>query len=686
MSKVLTVQLVFFVVALFILQGNVQAGAMDNVYLLEAPEDMPFNEWRVELQSRGIVLAHAFPPAGGLVVSDDYIEPELFDIEESLNTRVYYDNPEGQDEERIRSTREGDLLWHAHRKLTYIDADDEQINMPHGAPLIDDALVPDLSGDETTDFFGSCSSTSLKYSSSEYLLGNVSVNVILPESNGGIDTQTENWTLARETSVSNEITEGLNDLRNLYSLTTSLKPSFTYHYYFGRTNSNAQTSYEPITRNAAPTYNDCSVGEGLWACEILNKLGYSSFSGYAKAREFNGDTRIADGTDWVFSIFVVDSYNDTDGKFPDNRFGYAWLGGPWVVMTYDNDGWGISQMNNVTRHEANHIFYAVDEYSASACTCTQVAGYINYTNQNCQNSCSSNVSCVMRDNVAASCYYTRGQVGWGDLDSDTIPDPIDINPQTTINAYTPDPTSNIYLTYTGTATIQKLTNNNLYNYKCDMNILTIANVQYRVDGGSWQNASASDGSFNSATENYTFTAGPLGSGTHTIETRAVDELGQTDATNASDTVTVNAPMTGPPGVQDGDPIGEIPMTATKVDPLANQINLTWDNSCVGANYEVIVGPGSGLPTSYGGIYLIMPGFGWCNMGVGPTFTWMNAIDPLSDPTRFFWWLIVATDGAMTTEGAWGKNSGNIERTGPGVLGSSTDCGIMTKDITNTCGQ
>jgi len=55
-------------------------------------------------------------------------------------------------------------------------------------------------------------------------------------------------------------------------------------------------------------------------------------------------------------------------------------------MTYDNDGWGISQMNKAIKHETGHIFYAFDEYSSSGCTCAEVTGYVNYSNQNCQNS------------------------------------------------------------------------------------------------------------------------------------------------------------------------------------------------------------------------------------------------------------------------------------------------------------
>ncbi len=663
-----------------VLSTGSNATDRQEVYLLEAPPDLPFNVWRQGLEEKGVILAHAFPPAGGLVIIDDEYRPELLSIEESLGGRVYGESPSGMDEDRLRSTTGGNILWNAQRKLLGIDETCTEIDVPKGHPLVDDAFAPPPIDEE---LLGSCSSTSLKYSGTEYLLGNVSVNVILPESDGTIDTQTENWDSTRETSVTNEITEGLNDLRTLYGTTLPavIKPSFTYHYYLGRTNTNARTSYEPITRNAAPVFNDCTTGEGLWACEILNKLGYSSFTGYAKAREFNGDARISDGTDWAYTIFVVDSNNDSDGKFPDGRFGYAWLGGPWVMMTYDNDGWGITRLNYVTRHESCHINYALDEYTSSGCVCTTLAGYVNYQDQNCKNSCSSNVSCVMDDNSAAICYYTKGQIGWGDLDSDNIPDPVDILPETTLTAYSPDPTTNTTLTYTGTSTILKNTNNNVYNYKCDINILAIANVQYRVDGGSWFSATPSDGSFNSGSESYTMTVGPLAGGTHTIDTRAVDELGQTDGTVSSDTVTIN--VSGPPGVQNG--ITGTAMTATRNDVLGTQIGVTWDNSCAASRYALICGPGSGLPSSYSGIYTVSPGMGACNMGTGPSYTWNNTVDPTTDAKRFYWWLVVATDSAGTTEGSWGKNTGLVERTGPGTNGSSTACGT-NKSLVNTCGQ
>jgi S-layer homology domain len=297
-------------------------------------------------------------------------------------------------------------------------------------------------------------------------------------------------------------------------------------------------------RNADPSTEPGS-GEGLWSNEIYNKLGYSGFSGrWTKGQEFNGDTRNTDHTDWAFTIFIADSLNDSNGYFADNYFAYAWLGGPHLVKTYDNDGWGISQMNLVARHEGSHTFYALDEYGSSGCACSDTSGYSNYQDLNCENSCTYNGNCIMssatKQQANVICSFTRGMIGWGDTDGDNKPDPLDIRPQTALTAYTPDPTLNTTLTYQGSASIQTLTNQNQYNYRCDVNVLHIGGVHYSVDNGRWLAASPSDGTWDSGQEAYTFTTAILVPGIHTIRTRAFDEIGNPDDTPAFDSVTVQS--------------------------------------------------------------------------------------------------------------------------------------------------
>ncbi len=192
----------------------------------------------------------------------------------------------------------------------------------------------------------------------------------------------------------------------------------------------------------------------------------------------------------------------------------------------------------------------------------------------------------MRGAGSLVCSYTKGQIGWGDQDGDTIPDPIDINPETTLTPYTPDPTTETNLTYNGSASIQKRTNNNLYGYQCDINVLNISNVQYRINGGSWQNATPTDGSFDSPNENFTFQTGNLSPGTYTIEARAIDELGQVDTTPASDTVTIQCT---PPSCATN------PNPSNGATGVSTTPTLTWSSVSGATSYDVYFGTSSNPP-------------------------------------------------------------------------------------------
>lgn len=61
-------------------------------------------------------------------------------------------------------------------------------------------------------------------------------------------------------------------------------------------------------------------------------------------------------------------------------------------------------------------------------------------------------------------------------------------------------------------------------------------VQYRVDGGEWMAAVATDGLFDSPTERFTLTTLPLTPGPHTLEVQAQDEAG--NSATQKTTVTV----------------------------------------------------------------------------------------------------------------------------------------------------
>ena len=109
-------------------------------------------------------------------------------------------------------------------------------------------------------------------------------------------------------------------------------------------------------------------------------------------------------------------------------------------------------------------------------------------------------------------------------------------PETAITPHA-DPTEKTTLTYTGSATVVPMTNNNPYGAGNDVTMNTVAAVEFRVDGGPWQWSNPVDGNYDDAVEQYTFTT-TVSRGTHTIEARAWNSIGNVDPTPAMDTVTV----------------------------------------------------------------------------------------------------------------------------------------------------
>lgn len=366
------------------------------------------------------------------------------------------------------------------------------------------------------------------YDVSEFMLGPCIVGVILPESDGSIDVSTEDWTPTEQDQVTSEIVSGLNFYFG--------KKEFRDLSFYTVFNYSVPTGYEPITGSSSE--------EALWCNQCFSVLGYpSAYPGYTYANAL----RDSAGTDWATIVFVVDSSNDTDGMFTDGRFGYSLLGGPKITMTYDNDGWGIANMDAVMAHEIGHSFYALDEYYEAGHGCTETSGYLAYENQNSEypggaGGCLNNMTfCIMRSvalGVARICPYTKGQIGWPDTDTDSIPDILDTYPETVLNAYSPDPDTAETPSFTGTANVTKLTNLNPYGRGNNITLNRIAKVEWRVDGGAWADAMPTDGVWDGGIEDYYFTSTPLGDGVHIFETRACHTYGNIDESPAADTLTI----------------------------------------------------------------------------------------------------------------------------------------------------
>jgi len=373
------------------------------------------------------------------------------------------------------------------------------------------------------------------YDASEFMAGRIVVGIILPESNGVQEPSTEDWDLVRISQVVTEIQAGM-DWWNTTNPQGNLEFVYDVH-------SQVPSVYEPI--------NWGWPSDNLWISDTLGRLGYASGDWVARSYAYLNAVRTENNADWAVVIFVADSLKDTDGIFNNGQyFGYTYGDPPLVVMTYDNDGWGIGNMNSVTAHEFGHDFGAGDEYCSpgyACCSCSERLGYLGIYNTNCEAGCYSTpngcttcvqVTCLMRQgNVNAGlCEISRGQVGMRDTDGDGRWDPVDTFAQFTLTAQPPDTVSEPMVTYTGSAEDLPYTSPT----GPEMTINTLVSFGYQLDGGAWVTIPAADGVFDEISEEFSLTLADLSTGAHTLTLKVVNRWG--NETTWDDTFTVDLPI------------------------------------------------------------------------------------------------------------------------------------------------
>lgn len=393
----------------------------------------------------------------------------------------------------------------------------------------DTFLASDLPAADGLGVAAASSVTPGYYQTSDYMAGSVAVGIVLVESNGVTDPSTENWTESEKQLVFSEIVAALNWWAQLEPRANL---SFVYDDHFSTP---LPTNVEPITR---PYYH-----QQYWIADAMAALGYTASSYFTRVRDYNNALRTAYQTDWAFTIFVVDSSADADNRFSDSYFAYAYLGGPFTVMTYGNNGYGPYNMDAVAAHEIGHIFFALDQYYSAYQNCTRRSGYLNVENQNSQyGGCASNVASIMRGQTSpywanAIDTYAAGQIGWRDSDTDNILDPLDTSLPVTISSQSQNGNS---VTINGTANIIPYPSPSHTN----VTINTLTNIQYRFNAGPWQPAIADDGAFNSTAEDYHFTSNSLSPGLHALQVAAFDSAGNVSAQYATATIAVLDPTDG----------------------------------------------------------------------------------------------------------------------------------------------
>ena len=340
----------------------------------------------------------------------------------------------------------------------FIDPQPAELPGPNAIPLTGDqrTVDPDLFTLQPDDHLLSPGYDEV----SEFMVGRVAVGIIMPESNGAIDPSTENWDIARMNNVVAKIQAAMS-WWNAQNPNGNLSFVYDIHYQ-------VPSSYEPINRS--------SNEDTLWVAETLTTLGYPGTNWFTQVLNYLNNIRSANNTDWAAVAYVVDSLNDSDGTFTDGYFGYSY--GSLIVMTYDNDGWGIGNMNSVMAHEFAHNFGAGDEYCSPGYACCYGGGqygYLGIPNSNCEAGCDHNsngvcdgddanpgsnchncptcveVNCLMRNGSVASGLDvpSKQQVGIKDGDADNILDPVDTIPNITLTEYLPDPTADNTPTWIG---------------------------------------------------------------------------------------------------------------------------------------------------------------------------------------------------------------------------------------------
>ncbi len=353
------------------------------------------------------------------------------------------------------------------------------------------------------------------YDTSEYMMGKISIAVILPQCDGVVDSCSESWDAVREASVYSLAQSGMNWWAGQDS---KANISFVWHLYSGRTDSRAQTSYEPISR---PSEDD--TGFAIWIPEIMGKFGFESGDYFERTRAFINSMVAADGSNWGYVIYVADSLNDADGAFVDGRYAGGYYGGPFMFATYNNNGYGPANMDYIVAHETGHVFYATDEYDSTP----QQSGYLGAYEV-------EGSGCLMQQLIWCLSSGTQEQVGWRDSNSDGIMEILDTAPSVSLNIIINTPKTSFV--YTGSTNVNPLANQNpLYttgsSKKNDISLNTISEVSYQLDDASWKLALAKDASFSTGEEDFEFNLANLSEGKHTIKVKAKNNLGIWTATS-----------------------------------------------------------------------------------------------------------------------------------------------------------
>jgi hypothetical protein len=217
---------------------------------------------------------------------------------------------------------------------------------------------------------------------SAYMEGSVAVGIVIVEG----PTVALQFTAAERTNVVAEVQNGL-------SFYAAQNPAAGLSFVY---------DIQDVQLQVQPDPNAVDL-EALWRDPAMSALGYTaSWDGVTQYVEA---IRTSFGTRWTYCAYFT--------KYPLSWFAYSAIGGPRLVMDYNNDGWGPTNIDRVFAHESGHIFGCPDEYASSGCDCGGAWGRWGEPNRNCQNCApGGGVMCLMKGNDWVHCAWTPLHLGW----------------------------------------------------------------------------------------------------------------------------------------------------------------------------------------------------------------------------------------------------------------------------------
>jgi hypothetical protein len=318
----------------------------------------------------------------------------------------------------------------------------------------------------------------------EVMLGDVDVTVVFFESDGTNGPSTEDWNDAYRNEVKAKIEEGLGWWEEMLRRENTVH-ELNYHINYQYADNPIATGYEPIARQSDYLQ--------FYADDFLDTVGFNSSNDFIDdVVDFNHSQRVASGSDWAFTMFVINDENDADGRFePNGTFASAFAisGGKFLVLPANRPA-------STVAHETGHIFWGRDEYSGGGSYFDQ-RGYYNALNTNAHDNPdpsyvhvdsimgSSGVASRAFDNYTTS-ESSLEQVGWRDSDNDGIFDVIDV-PHKIEGTGFYDSRLQAYR-FVGSASVQTLENRNSRGNQSDITLNEITRIEYRIDGGDWLTA------------------------------------------------------------------------------------------------------------------------------------------------------------------------------------------------------